>query len=117
MLAEYYKEKDGCEILEIPGAFAAFNVVKDQFYIAEMYVAPDFRKGLTKRELYSKLIDVAISRGCTYAACHLPLNSKHLNERLNTFYLGGFRLTGGMDDNRLVMVLQLKDAVLPPVVK
>lgn len=115
MLAKYFREKDGCETLEMPGAFAAFTVVKDQFYIAEMYVEPDFRKGPTKRELYEKMIELAKERKCTYAACHLPLNSLHLNERLNTFYTGGFRLTGRIEDNRLVMVLPLDQAVLPEV--
>lgn len=113
MLAEYFREKDGCETIEMEKSFAAFNVAGDQFYIAEMYVAPEGRATGAKRALYEKMIQVAKERGCKYAACHLPLNSISLNQRLNTFYTGGFRLNGRVEDNRLVMILPLDKAVLP----
>lgn len=106
MLAEYFKEKDGCEVIENDAGFMAYIISGKQFYIAELYIRPEHRKfegpGL---EIFKKCYALAKEKGCDVFACHVSITTLNATDRINTFSRWGFRLNGHMEGSRLVMVM------------
>ena len=61
MYAEYMKEKDNLEYLEIKGKGFCTYIEQDLcFYIVDIYVRPKFRKSLVASRLADKVADIAI---------------------------------------------------------
>jgi GNAT superfamily N-acetyltransferase len=66
MYSEYIKEHRGDEIIETEQGFASYRYLnKNQVYIVDLYVLPQFRNENVASSMADKIASIAKSKGCT----------------------------------------------------
>lgn len=84
LFADYIKEREGKETLEIEGAFAIYEITPGHnAYIQDIYVVPELRqKGIAAR-LANKILEKAKSQGCKaiYGSIDRSANNAEASEQ------------------------------------
>lgn len=63
-LADYFREREGFEILGDDKSFAIYKIMGDTCYIRDIWTHPDFRRKRVATELADKVSDIARAAGC-----------------------------------------------------
>lgn len=108
MLIDYLKERDGVEAVVFEGGFYTYLIQKPQFYVADFYIAEEWR-GAPKfiQGMLQDIEERARKMDCTYVTCHVGISNKNLNAVVASRLKWGFRITGIEGDN-LAMVKKLE---------
>lgn len=63
-LADYFREREGFEILGDDKCFAIYKIMGDTCYIRDIWVHPDFRRQRVATELANEISAIALEKGC-----------------------------------------------------
>lgn len=66
LYAQYIKEREGKSIIETDNAFISYVIEGDNCYIADIYIAPEFRRKNIASSLAAKVEEIAKNNNCKY---------------------------------------------------
>lgn len=64
--AQYAKEREGRDTLELEGGFATYVINKAECYIVDIYVLPEWRRSGLAKTLLDAVSKEASTQGCKY---------------------------------------------------
>lgn len=108
MIAEYFKEMQHYETLEMPekGFIMWHKYGNDELHLAHMYVRPEFRRQGLAQELYKRAEALGREMGCKYATCIVTLADKTRPQasRLVRIYMeSGFFIDEVYNNNQVIL--------------
>jgi GNAT superfamily N-acetyltransferase len=65
LYADYIKEREGKELLELEQGFATYKIRPPECYIVDIYVKPEYRKTGVAATMADFICAIAKDRGCT----------------------------------------------------
>lgn len=107
LYAEYLKEREGRQLISLPEGFVTFSKMNDDtYYLADMYVQPQFRKQGIAWKLNDLLSDVARKDHATKLLTSVCTTANGVTESLHVVLAGGFRFSSA-SGNMLFFVKDL----------
>jgi GNAT superfamily N-acetyltransferase len=64
LYADYIKEREGKESLEVEQGFATYEIVNEFCYIEDIYIKPEARKTNLATRIADEITQIAKGRGC-----------------------------------------------------
>lgn len=71
LYAEYIKEREGSEIIEVKDAFVSYKIIGKECFLADMYIRPHMRGSNLFRQLINSLSAVAKGAGCDHISTNI----------------------------------------------
>lgn len=92
-IAQYHRERFGRETLIFESGFLVYEIAREQFYFAELYVDPDFRQSPKAfATMMEKCSDIATENGCSKFSCHINAQTKNCSELMLSYLKFGFKI-------------------------
>ncbi len=105
LYAEYIKERQGINIIEDEYGFITWQPRKDECFIVDMYVRPDYRKQKCGQRLLSRLVN-EVKNSAKVMTANIWLWDPNCNGTLQASLASGFTL-GGTGDGFIRIVMHL----------
>lgn len=94
LYSAYIKEKYNRETLcYSEKAFITYEINKDECYIVDIYVDPEFRRSGVATEIAKEVEEIAKKAGCKYLTGTVNLRAKDPDASVKALYFYGFKLT------------------------
>lgn len=98
MYAAYVREKTNDLILENDKGFATYTFLKNECWIKDIYVHPDFRKLNVASELANEIVEIAKKEGCSKLIGSVVPSTKNSTASLKVLLAYGFLLDSSGND-------------------
>ena len=95
---DYIKERLGDEIIESELGFITYVVNKDNVYVKEVYIVPEFRGRHAASELCNQVVDKAAGLGLTKIYGSVVPSANGSNTSLKVLLAYGFVLDSAADN-------------------
>lgn len=110
MYADYLREEEGREVYEEPGVgFFTYKVNGDEFFVGDIWIAPEKRgQGLVKN-FYYKSMKLAKESGCSYISANIfvePHNQEKAARKVHMLYLNGYNIKQA-HNNVILMIKEI----------
>lgn len=93
LYADYLKEIEGAETLELEDGFIAYSFNNDECFIHEVYVRKSARNSNCFRQLGDTVLNLAKDRKCKIIKCEVWTDSKDPTLSLRAVLSYGFKVT------------------------
>jgi len=106
--AEYLKIEDNKELVESEHGFFTYQLIKNEMYIADLYVHPDHSR--ESHWLYDKMLEIARDKKMEYISGFVwvdPAKSEKVTRSFRVFLGKGFKVVAA-DKNSVTFVLKIK---------
>ena len=107
LYSEYIKEREGFETLETELGFATYKFGKEECYIRDSYVEPEYRKSDVASKLADTISDIAKRRGYKYISGSVVPSVKGSSTSMKVLLAYGFHLLRS-EDNMIWFLKELK---------
>lgn len=77
LYAEYIKEREGKDIIEDEKGFATYlyTPIRNEIYIVDVYVRPEYRRQGVARDYVDTIINIAKEKNCEYLITSVDLRN------------------------------------------
>lgn len=106
MLAEYLKEMDGVETIELADGFIAYRINGDECFISDVFVRKEARGKGIYQELGNTVIALAKKAGCKTVRCEVWTDLMDATLSLRAVLSFGCKVVGARP-NRIDLVKEL----------
>ncbi len=107
MIAAYFKEMQGYDVLEVPEkGFLMYRQYDKEIHFGHMYVKPQFRREGIAQQLATMASEKGKELGCEFATCIVSLPDKTTDKatRLVRIYLEfGFLIVELVGNSQIIM--------------
>lgn len=92
--AEYYKEELRQDVCETPEGFYSYRVAGDEFFIADAFVAKNFRGAGLGKKIFNDCVNKAKEFNCKFvtANCFINENMENFNNKVAIFLAVGLKI-------------------------
>lgn len=94
LYADYIKEREGIDTLEVDGGFATYNIEGDSCYIINIYTIPEMRKTGLASQMADQIAGKAKLAGCRYLLGSVDPRTNGATESMKVLLAYGFKLQG-----------------------
>lgn len=101
---EYIKERENLDHYEIENGFFTYEIRDKEFYLANIYVRPDHRGTSAKLELWEKMQEIAIEKGCDLISANVYLKDSGFHRTIRVALKLGFSFV--MAQNNCVTIVK-----------
>lgn len=86
--AKYLKERDNAILVEKDEGFYVYSINGSIIYISEIYILPEYRKGLRLYRWCMEAINIGVAEGCTHVvgSVDTSTNNWQVSEKLMLKY-------------------------------
>lgn len=92
LYADYMKEREGIDTVEVDDGFATFNIDQDICYIINIYVRPEVRRSGVASEIADRVTDIAKRSGCRTLLGSIDPKTNGSTESMQGLFAYGFKL-------------------------
>jgi len=91
MQADYILEREGISTLEVENGFATYKKVSDNtYYLIDIYVKPEHRRGRIASEMSAKVAEIAKNDGAEYLLGSVDTSCNFATESMKAVLGDGF---------------------------
>ncbi len=101
LYADYNKEREDFETIEVEHAFIDYKIFGEECYVRNVYVTPEKRKTGLVYEMYAKVEDIARKSGCKFMTGTVVPSAKGSTRSLKVLIDGGAQLL--RSENNLIV--------------
>lgn len=80
--ADFIKEREGLDLLEFPEGFITYQITNDELYVANLYIAPEFRGTPALFRFDKEITKIAVENKCKLISSNIHLNDHGFNRTL-----------------------------------
>lgn len=105
MLADYFREREGLEVIETAHGFAAYEFLPHMrgYYIVQIYVKPEHRRKGAASGMADAVANIARDRGCKELWGSVAPDTKGATSSLKALLAYGFELVNVNHQKNLIM--------------
>ena len=93
LYAEYIKEREGMEIIEIPDmGFASYLIKNQECYMRDVYIIPSLRRTGLGGKMADKIENIAKARGCKIFTTTASIHANNVSNSIQFILSLGFKL-------------------------
>lgn len=107
LYADYIKEREGFETLETELGFATYKFGKEECYVRDVYIQPQYRQANIASKLVDTISDIAKKHGYKYISTSVVPSMKGSTDSTKAILKYGFQLLRS-EDNMLWFLKELK---------
>lgn len=104
--ADYIKERENLDYLEFKEGFLTYRIEDRECYLANIYVAPEFRGTPAISHFINELSKIAESKNCNFLTANIYLTDHGFNRTLKAALKLAFRVVRA-ENNSVVIVKKL----------
>lgn len=90
--AEYKRERENVETLERENGFITYKIFKDECYIIDLYVRPDFRRTYLASNMADEVAALAKKQGCKFITGSVDTRANACTDSIKILLAYGFKL-------------------------
>ena len=92
LYAQYIKERENRDIIEIDYGFLSYRIFEDECFICDIFVIPRLRKTGAVNYLTDEVTKIAKKAGCKYLAAKVYVTAPYASEGLLRNLHWGFKI-------------------------
>lgn len=98
LYSDYYAERLGKSVLEVPQGFAVYKIEEDFVYIEEIYVVKEHRKSGVAKDMADAIAHVAKLEGAKRMFGSVSVNAKNATTSMKVLLAYGLEVSHLKDD-------------------
>jgi hypothetical protein len=106
LYGKYLAESFGKEIVEDSHGFATFSIVKDECYVENVFVLPEFRSKKKALCYIEEIVEIAKTRQCKYLTTTVNPGINNPERSMKIILSYGFKLHS-CDQNKIIFMKEL----------